>query len=1210
MRHLICTIAVLATLGTASAQTPQFNPTDIGVGTNSAAQAINASGTVVGYWVHDLGAAAFLYQSNQVYEITALGTNCNVALALNDAGQVVGYSWFTNGYAAFHYDGTNVINLGDWSGTNSYATGINASNRISGFTETTNSVLGIYFDGQPYDIGSFGGNTTYAYGLNATGTIVGASTTTNRELHAFLQDGSGIQDLNALFPDSGVTLTIARAINSDGSIVGTAISNEINQPFLISDTNLTIIPLIAGSTNGYAFAINNANAVVGACETESGKRAFLWKDETLYDLNDCATNANWVFREASGINDAGQIVGWGNVNGEVHAFLLTPNQAPSVTITSPTNNASFVSPFDLTITATATDDVEVTKVEFYVDGQLIGTKTEAPYTVTWPDVCAGNYVLTAIAYDNLGVSTTSAPVTNNVALPEAAYLKCWLKPESLASYTQGAPVTSWPDSSGHGYNATASSTNTAPMLLTNQVNGFPAVKFDGTNDALSMSAFMYQATAGEAFIILKAGTKSTDPFWQICSSDSSSYNTTSFMDSFGCASSYQNLGPNSRAASFALYNPSAGGGVWHGRVNGFLQWTGYPSNYFTTSYCLLGARRNTYATYTYGSPSIVEFIVFNKKLTTDQRNSINKHLLRKYQPNTNSPATPTTLVANAVGTNRVSLTWSYTLTNQWTGFKIERKTTGAFSEVTRVENTTAWFDTTVSPGETYTYRVKAYTPAGDGEFSNEATTTVDSSGIAAPFSSLRYWLSADYGYPVNGANYWMDRTGGPNNWAFNTALIQNFANGMPAVRFNGSNAYVQLATSSSTTASELFIVLKNQSVSKKCGLLNWGTDSFYPEASGTIRDGFNATTARTVSSIPVNVTTTHIYNSVSASTSKTSSFNGIPFSTYTNTLPTSSSGAYLGRTIVGTSYYFDGYIMEVLVFNRALTLDERFVIGKYLNDKYAIVTNAPGTLTNVNCTAISQQQLRLSWNATANTAFYQLERKLGEEDYQTLALLDSRTNQYTDTIQSSDPLWYRVTAHNYVTNNTIELLTPLAPITSPMEDHAQFVGQNITISLQPNTDPFRVNLYADGALYHSWTNETCDATFLSSVPRHWGFIALITDGFGNSRYSAPLNIDFIYPSATDLENLPDSDGDGLPDYIEDFITTNPNDQDTDADGMPDWWEIWYGLNPRRDIGRDGASGDFDNDGISNLQEYLDGTNPADGLNGGTSSTALQVHRPN
>jgi alpha-tubulin suppressor-like RCC1 family protein len=62
----------------------------------------------------------------------------------------------------------------------------------------------------------------------------------------------------------------------------------------------------------------------------------------------------------------------------------------------------------------------------------------------------------------------------------------------------------------------------------------------------------------------------------------------------------------------------------------------------------------------------------------------------------------------------------------------------------------------------------------------------------------------------------------------------------------------------------------------------------------------------------------------------------------------------------------------------------------------------------------------------------------------------------------------------------------------------------------------------------------------------------------------------------------DFDEDGLTDFIEFQIGTLPDSADSDNDGMPDKWEIDMGTDPLIDD----AQGDQDNDGISNLDEYL------------------------
>ena len=81
---------------------------------------------------------------------------------------------------------------------------------------------------------------------------------------------------------------------------------------------------------------------------------------------------------------------------------------------------------------------------------------------------------------------------------------------------------------------------------------------------------------------------------------------------------------------------------------------------------------------------------------------------------------------------------------------------------------------------------------------------------------------------------------------------------------------------------------------------------------------------------------------------------------------------------------------------------------------------------------------------------------------------------------------------------------------------------------------------------------------------------------------------------------PDTDGDGANDGAEvangndplnpsDKPTTNPNGgPNTDSDGLPDWWEQDFFGNLNQN-----ATGDPDNDGLTNLEEYIIGTNPND-----------------
>jgi hypothetical protein len=72
----------------------------------------------------------------------------------------------------------------------------------------------------------------------------------------------------------------------------------------------------------------------------------------------------------------------------------------------------------------------------------------------------------------------------------------------------------------------------------------------------------------------------------------------------------------------------------------------------------------------------------------------------------------------------------------------------------------------------------------------------------------------------------------------------------------------------------------------------------------------------------------------------------------------------------------------------------------------------------------------------------------------------------------------------------------------------------------------------------------------------------------------------------------DTDGDGLDDrYETETAGLDPLRPDSDRDGMPDGWEVANDLDPTSAVGADGADGDLDGDGLSNLDEYRNNCNP-------------------
>lgn len=125
----------------------------------------------------------------------------------------------------------------------------------------------------------------------------------------------------------------------------------------------------------------------------------------------------------SSIGNAGSTaVGYASTNGTSYWSPAggMANEAPSVSLTAPVNNAAMTVNTTLNITASAADrDGTVARVEFFAGADKVGEDSTSPFSLGWTPTIAGEYNLTARATDNRGATTTSAAirVTVNAVTP-------------------------------------------------------------------------------------------------------------------------------------------------------------------------------------------------------------------------------------------------------------------------------------------------------------------------------------------------------------------------------------------------------------------------------------------------------------------------------------------------------------------------------------------------------------------------------------------------------------------------------------------------------------------------------------------------------------------------------------------------------------------------------------------------------------------------
>lgn len=102
---------------------------------------------------------------------------------------------------------------------------------------------------------------------------------------------------------------------------------------------------------------------------------------------------------------------------------IVANQPPSITVTNNPMGAVLVG---TTVAHTAvvsdTDGTVVTNVDFYLDGVLKVSDATAPYTYQLGDILAGTHNVSAIAVDNLGLSSAAAMISVTATNPTGVTL--------------------------------------------------------------------------------------------------------------------------------------------------------------------------------------------------------------------------------------------------------------------------------------------------------------------------------------------------------------------------------------------------------------------------------------------------------------------------------------------------------------------------------------------------------------------------------------------------------------------------------------------------------------------------------------------------------------------------------------------------------------------------------------------------------------------
>ena len=300
-------------------------------------QGINATGQISGasgnFNEEGSGSVVFVYNNGALTNLGTLGGIWGIGNGINASSQVAGYSTNAEGtYRAFISEGDTLVDIGDLGGGAAVGYGINDLGQVVGSSVTADGSNHpfLYSNGQMIDLGTLGspnGNDWWnaAQGVNNSGVVTGTSYNAEGNFLAFVWNNGTMTALGTL----GGSWSQGYAINNNGQVTGIAyLKNGLAHAFITTaNGTLKDLGVLGGKyATTWGLGINDSGVVVGQCAPDKGGYlAFVYSGGKIRNLNRLIPKkSGWVLNDATGINNAGQIVGYGQHKGQTHAFLLTP----------------------------------------------------------------------------------------------------------------------------------------------------------------------------------------------------------------------------------------------------------------------------------------------------------------------------------------------------------------------------------------------------------------------------------------------------------------------------------------------------------------------------------------------------------------------------------------------------------------------------------------------------------------------------------------------------------------------------------------------------------------------------------------------------------------------------------------------------------------------------------------------------------------------
>lgn len=386
------------------------------------------------------------------------------------------------------------------------------------------------------------------------------------------------------------------------------------------------------------------------------------------------------------------------------------------------------------------------------------------------------------------------------------------------------------------------------------------------------------------------------------------------------------------------------------------------------------------------------------------------------------PSTPSNLVATAIGSARIDLSWTDS-SGAPSDFKIQRKTGqgGTYADVaTTTAPANTYSDTGLQPGTTYYYQVRATNATGDSGNSNEANATTLPSKPTAP-SGLQVTTVSQTSLRLT----WTDSSNNETGFKIERSP-------------NGTNGWRQIGTAGQDAVSYLDQgLLAETTYFYRVSATNAGGDSDPSSvASGTTLPNLALTPGNlTVTVPPAPDGSTKL---VLKWTDTSSNESGFKIERSPDNFATPGTITLVVTTAPNATTYTDsGLTPDTIYYYRVRATN---AAGDSANTSTAsgrTLVAAPSAPSGLTVTALSSSSLKIDWTDNSNNEdSFKLERSTDGTNFGPIATPAANQTTYTDTGLTADTrYYYRVLATNAggdsAPSNTDNARTLVAPPAAP-----------------------------------------------------------------------------------------------------------------------------------------------------------------------------------